>query len=66
MKKKLIIYFCFVIWNFHNVLAQIESGRVWYSVGMEAFYEGAMDAGLSESQAIDVVDKVYKACAGIV
>ena len=30
-----------------------------------AAYDGAMGAGLSESQAIDIADGVYKACAGI-
>ncbi|RIV70828.1 hypothetical protein D2U88_10755 [Flagellimonas aequoris] len=66
MKKYVVIHICFVLQNFHYVFAQIQSRRVWYDVSMEDFYEGAMDAGLSESQAMDVVDKVYKACAGIV
>lgn len=59
MKKKLIIYFCFVIWNFHNVLAQITSGKILYHVSMQDFYDG----GVKGKKVSPQLERIYRMTA---
>ena len=46
-------------------VSQVNALPVNCNAAQIAAYDGAMGAGVSESQAIDIADGVYKACAGI-
>ncbi len=59
MRKNIFICFSFVLFTFQYVTAQIISGKVWYDVNMEDFYEG----GIKDGKATPELKRMFRMTA---